>query len=138
MAKPTKLPKIKKEVKTKRNYIKELDTLWSLAVRGRDKCCQICHGTSNLQAHHIITRKRFATRWDTDNGITLCYMHHIEGVHKDTVNYALKIIEWLGGRQVFEKLHFKSSGIVKMTALSYEDKKNELKKKIESTTEYNW
>lgn len=50
---------------------------WRAAVIARDKVCQSCGSTKNLEAHHI---KPFAThpelRLDVNNGITLCRECH--------------------------------------------------------------
>jgi len=37
---------------------------------GRD--CKICGSTKNLQAHHIAPARRFKTRYNPSNGVTLC------------------------------------------------------------------
>jgi len=53
------------------------DELWSLYVRTRDGFkCSICGNTKMPNAHHLISRKVFKYRWDTDNGLTLCPDHH--------------------------------------------------------------
>lgn len=64
-------------------YQKKLDALWSECVRKRDKFCQVCGKTENLQAHHWLVRKArsLQTRWDVRNGITLCYSCHICKLH---------------------------------------------------------
>jgi hypothetical protein len=64
---------------------KELDSLWSAKVRERDGKCVLCgKGGKGLQAHHYIKTKARSLkyRWDTRNGITLCYGCHMYGVHK--------------------------------------------------------
>ncbi len=52
--------------------------LWSEFIRNRDgNRCVICHSKKGLSAHHII-RKSFwkYLRFQTGNGITLCYICH--------------------------------------------------------------
>lgn len=54
--------------------------LWSVFVRTRDgHQCVLCHGTSQLAAHHI-ARKCFlnVARFAPGNGITLCRQCHTE------------------------------------------------------------
>ena len=62
---------------------KKLDRLWSKLVKERDKECQVCKDKSQpkinattLQAHHIFSRRGRSTRWDLENGISLCSYHH--------------------------------------------------------------
>jgi len=53
-----------------------LDALWRKAVykqfNGR---CAIC-GKDDVQAHHIVGRRRRVLRWDVANGILLCTECH--------------------------------------------------------------
>lgn len=58
------------------------DMLWSRVINERDKFCQMadddCDG--RLEAAHILGKQmggaRYATRWDPDNGVLLCQVHH--------------------------------------------------------------
>lgn len=79
--KPKTISKAKRLSKLK----KELDTLWSLAVRHRDNKCVMCGATENLQAHHWIRTKAQGntTRWDIRNGASLCYCCHIHKIHSN-------------------------------------------------------
>ncbi len=53
------------------------DELWSLIVKSRDNhCCIVCGDTNMINAHHLISRKIFAYRWKSINGVTLCPKHH--------------------------------------------------------------
>jgi len=55
---------------------KRLDDLWQRAVKLRDHHrCRNCYG-NGTDAHHIIHRNNMATRWDIDNGRTLCRECH--------------------------------------------------------------
>jgi len=53
---------------------------WALAVMKRDKRCVRCGATERLQAHHIKHWKNHPeSRYDIDNGATLCvYCHHAQ------------------------------------------------------------
>ena len=57
--------------------------LWGEVVRARDKKCVLCGRTENVHAHHAIVRsgQSLGARFISDNGITLCHHHHIQGVH---------------------------------------------------------
>jgi hypothetical protein len=67
----------------RKQLIKELDTLWSEIIRSRGKC-EKCGRTDTLAAHHYHRRVKFNTRWDLENGVCLCFYHHIYWAHKDT------------------------------------------------------
>lgn len=71
------------KIKSKKTQEKELDEMWSKKVRDRDNyTCQICGKKlekQHAQAHHIIPRHIKDCRWDTNNGITLCYGCHKVG-----------------------------------------------------------
>jgi hypothetical protein len=62
---------------TKSKLKAQCDDLWSKVIRQRDGKCAFVHCINDsAQAHHIFGRKNLSTRWDTRNGITLCYYHH--------------------------------------------------------------
>jgi len=73
----------KKPKSDKKKLEKALDVAWSKAVRERDVTCRKCGGTGGLSAHHVYGRRHLGTRWDVDNGVTLCYPHHIHWSHRD-------------------------------------------------------
>jgi predicted restriction endonuclease len=50
---------------------------WRSSVLNRDKKCDICSSTSDLQAHHLEHGSHNPElRYDIDNGVTLCKFHH--------------------------------------------------------------
>ena len=52
------------------------DRLWSLAVRDDwASKCAVC-GNPKCEAHHLIPRGNYATRYLIANGIALCFTHH--------------------------------------------------------------
>ncbi len=56
---------------------KRKDKEWALAVKSRfDNQCAICNSKEYLNAHHIIPREFGETKWDVQNGIALCPLHH--------------------------------------------------------------
>lgn len=70
----------------KRSQIRNLDKLWSTAIRSRDGACVACGKTNcRLEAAHIMGRRYRTLRWSLDNGITLCkpchqvYDEHLPG-----------------------------------------------------------
>jgi len=57
---------------------------WSLAVKARDKrICFFLDGCEGrLESHHLKSWKEYPlSRYDLDNGITLCHKHHMEVEH---------------------------------------------------------
>jgi hypothetical protein len=68
----------KKELKRlEKKAIKKQFKEWSEAVKTRDNNkCVICGKTERLNAHHIIPRQDKRFRFDLDNGISLCSLHH--------------------------------------------------------------
>lgn len=110
--KKPKEKKVKTVPKAKRlsKLRKECDKLWSEAVRARDgNKCVLCGSTSHCQAHHWCHTKAQgnATRWDINNGITLCYTCHLYKVHSGAAYYmdmakntAIRII----GQKAYEEL----------------------------------
>lgn len=76
----------------------DLDISWVKGVKERDNyTCQICKkkvSGHNCQAHHIIPKGVKLTRWDLENGITLCYQHHKVGLYSAHMN-AVWFTFWL-------------------------------------------
>ena len=62
----------------KRSEINKLDKLWSEKVKERagNKCEYCLEENVWLNSCHIIGRANRATRWDLENGISLCFYHH--------------------------------------------------------------
>ena len=68
----------------KKTDIKKLDKLWSLKVKERAKFkCEYCLAGEDkiLNSCHIIGRRNRSTRWDLENGMCLCYSHHMAYDH---------------------------------------------------------
>lgn len=49
---------------------------WNQLVKQRDKACVVCGSTKMLNAHHIVVQEVEALRFDVQNGIALCPLHH--------------------------------------------------------------
>ena len=67
---------------------------WSQIVRLRDRNkCQMCGDTETLQAHHAVVTSHLggSTRYDTRNGVCLCYKCHIINIHKGFAS-----LDWIG------------------------------------------
>ena len=96
----------------------KLDRLWSELVRERDGCCMYCGRTESLDAHHIIGRANRSTRWDLENGITLCKKHHVFSNEFSAHGTPVKFTHWLEeqkGREWVEALVRKGNETVKFS-----------------------
>jgi hypothetical protein len=72
--------------KAKRKRLEtELDNQWReiAMVKWGGKCCWPgCSQTSRLSVHHFFHKKQgHVARWHLDNGMPLCFGHHIRQVH---------------------------------------------------------
>lgn len=137
--------KVKKEKREKKVPLtkrisklkKECDSLWSKAVRLRDKGkCVLCGSDSHCQAHHWYhTRAQGnSTRWNINNGITLCYTCHLYKVHSGAAYYmnqakdaAIRII----GQEALKELD-KPETMTKYTEQDFIEIRNNLKKVIDN------
>lgn len=89
-----------------------LDSGWSEKVKKRDNyTCQKCGSTQKqLNSHHIFSRSHKSTRWDIDNGITLCVSCHKfnnGSAHKDPEQFRTWIISIIGQNE-YDKLQYKA------------------------------
>jgi predicted restriction endonuclease len=111
--------------KERKKLEKQLDELWRAAVLKRDKNkCRICSKNSGVQAHHIFSRVRRATRWELDNGIALCGGHHFLA-HRDFERFRRFVISLIGEKR-YDELYNLSLQSVKWTLSDLEKKKKEL------------
>lgn len=89
---------------------KKADKAWALAAKARDgNQCVICGSTKMLNAHHLIPRQIRALRWDLDNSITLCVLHHRFSRQMSAHQNSLTFFLWLmrNKREQFNKLFIK-------------------------------
>lgn len=92
-----KKTRFKKLSQTPRDYLaKRLDEAWSVAIKLRDNhTCQKCGAKGViLNSHHIFSRSHKGTRWNLNNGVTLCAGCHTlnnGSAHKDPEIFR----EWL-------------------------------------------
>lgn len=59
--------------------------MWRDTVINRDKgFCRLCHSQDRLEVHHIKTFGHHPeSRWDVDNGVTLCHDCHVKFRHQE-------------------------------------------------------
>lgn len=82
--------------KTTRQIEKELDIQFSKDIKQRDHWqCVICKSKENLHCHHIIPREDRKLRYDMNNAITLCCLHHKFSLHISPHHNAFAFLHWL-------------------------------------------
>lgn len=96
---------------------KKKDKKWADDIKERDgfKCVK-CKKDTYLNAHHIFSRSNYSTRWDLDNGITLCSGCHVFSSKFSAHKTPVEFIEWLKdlrGNEWYEELRLKARQIYK-------------------------
>lgn len=76
-----------------KNWRKKLDQLCREVVFLRDRDCQWCGGSQNLQWAHIVSRRYLSTRWSLSNSLVLCAGCHLRWHHRPLEGAA-----WFGER----------------------------------------
>lgn len=123
--------------KVKKATSKQCDDLWTNLVKIKAKYrCEYCKSPAGLNSHHIFSRSNRSTRWDDENGVSLCVSHHTFGnfsAHKAPLEFA----EWLKekrGEVWYNALRRKASGVYKP---DFQKVKLDLQEKIEFWTDKN-
>lgn len=113
LPKPIRAPKKKKSYK--KISLNKYDKEWATQVRTRDKVCLYCGRVQFLQAHHLFRRGISATRYNLDNGFSLCPLHHVYSsdfsAHRTEQTFKLWAKEYLG-KERSEALEAKSKIIM--------------------------
>ncbi len=110
---------------------KRLDKLWSQIIRSKGSC-EICGKTEYLNAHHVIGRRKLATRWDLRNGACLCSSCHTfsqNSAHQNPIWFD----QWLRNNRPedYKHLQEKQWEIKKFTKKELELLEVALKEKLE-------
>lgn len=87
--------------KKKYSIDKELDDLWSEAVKKRAGYkCEYCEKETHLNSHHIYSRSNYVIRWAVNNGVCLCSGHHTLiasfSAHKNPIEFYHWLLETKG------------------------------------------
>lgn len=113
-----------------KSFVKWLDRLWGIVIHNRDDRCQWCgKQDGKLDAHHIFGRTNKSTRWDTKNGILLCFYCHHYRIEKDHEGLRANNIVRLGLKE-YNKLWKRSQQ--PLYTIDYEMWERELIKELES------
>lgn len=121
-------------MKSRKGIDKKLDDAWSKLVKLKAGMkCEYCGKTTTLNSHHIFSRSKKSTRWDVDNGISLCVAHHTFSskfsAHKTPTEFTYWL-EGYRGKKYIEKLTLKAHSISKLHTFEKELLLDELKKQI--------
>ena len=128
MEKRTRSKKKVTKVTRKKRLNKTCLELWSLCVRGRDRTCRNCNSDHRITAHHIRSVTHAATRFDLENGLTLCWKcHSLQKYHPE--RFQDMIIEIIG-QDFYEAMKKKSLCVVDHTIADLEDIKAVLDAKL--------
>lgn len=85
---------------------KQLIDLWSKVVKLYDKNkCAYCGKTSYLNSHHIFSRINYSTRYDLNNGITLCAGCHTMSSKFSAHKTPVEFVEWIKEKRGEEWYH---------------------------------
>lgn len=95
---------------------KKLDRLWQQVIHSRSESCEVCGKYGALNGHHIFSRSRMNTRWDTDNGILLCTGCHTFSSLLSAHKAPRAFLRWLEddrGKEWLDNLETRSNMIAK-------------------------
>ena len=98
---------------TRKGLVKKLDTVFSEYIRKRDGQCVQCGSIENLTCGHLITRSKYAVRWDERNAFGQCAGHnysHEFNPHPFTVYFLNRF-----GAQAYKSLVRQSNSPRKLT-----------------------
>ena len=123
-----------------------VDILWSKVVRGRDghtckgalswrlpdeafglPCCRSIVVGYQVEAAHIFSRRKFSTRWDPRNGVSLCHICH-KWAHAHTTEFHAWAKERLG--ETYDLLKILSESTVKTDKEAWKLKLKEMLKEM--------
>ena len=72
------------------------DKAWALKIKERDGFkCIVCGSDHYLNSHHLIPRERKDTKFDINNGVTLCVKHHMFSREISAHNNPIAFFFWL-------------------------------------------
>ena len=71
-----------------------LDAWWRKAVQKRwQGRCALC-GNAGCECHHVVPRRRWATRWEPQNGVLLCVACH-RHIGENPLEAARRLVEYV-------------------------------------------
>jgi len=107
-----------------------LDKLWAEAVKERDHhACRRCGKTEGLNAHHLVGKRGHkTTKWDVDNGMTLCWNCHFHWAHLNgnELIYSAWVVNEIG-QKMFDYLQRRATETQFVTLEWLQDQEQELR-----------
>ena len=92
----------------------KLDKAWAEAVKKKaNYMCEYCSKKESLNAHHIYSRSKKSTRWDTDNGVCLCVAHHTFSSTFSAHKTPTEFTDWIKDRRDLGSLKLKANTPIK-------------------------
>lgn len=99
---------------SKKTLKKKCDVLWSEIVKIRAGYkCELCGKKENLQSHHVFGRRANSTRFDTNNGVCLCWRCHFVEAEQNAARFGLWIVS-KRGQEWYDTLNTKYGQLVKI------------------------
>jgi len=91
----------KKKLKPGKSLTRKFDKLWrEKALENANYKCEYCGSTENLNAHHIVGRRNYSTRWYLPNACILCSKHHTFdsdfSAHQNPLDFSIWILKERG------------------------------------------
>lgn len=127
---------VRRKAPERKTLVAKLDKITSEIVRRRDGECVLCGKRTGLQCGHVISRMKYAVRWDLTNTNTQCdgcNLHHNYQPHK-YINWFIGkwgLKEWEALCRRAEKPAMKT---VELHALL--ERMQDLKERLESLSVY--
>ena len=122
-------------MKSAKGITLKLDKVWSLLIKERDGfICVKCGNVNYLNSHHIYGRRKQSTRWDIDNGITLCATCHKFSTDFSAHETPQIFSEWLRelkGDEFMDALEQRANKHLKLKPYEKEELLIELKLKLQ-------
>ena len=123
------------KIANKKGVDGKLDDAWSLLVKLKvGRRCEYCGTTTKkIESHHIFGRSNKSTRWDVNNGVSLCFGHHVGYSTFSAHKTPLDFFRWLykyKGNDFVDRIEFKSKGLGKFTTFEKEIMLKELQEEI--------
>ena len=117
------------KTQNKKPLINKADKLFSQFIRNRDGKCVRCGKTETLHCHHVISRSCKATRWDEDNGISLCPGCHRNWGHANPLGVSEFMRTRLGHERYWELIR-RANTPIPLTVAHYLEVIEKLKEKL--------
>jgi predicted Fe-S protein YdhL (DUF1289 family) len=83
--------------------VRKLDRIFSLKMREKHPCCELCARGGKMDPHHIISRRYRLLRWCPDNIVVVCFGCH-RRLH-DNPFWSVAVLTELRGWEVLDALN---------------------------------